>query len=74
MNLFQVFVNLMTNAIQAMDGKGTLTLTTLCQRETGDHLHHRYRTQAFPSENLKKIFEPFFSTKAAWERNRIGAS
>ena len=33
--LFQVFVNLMTNAIQAMEGRGILTLSSCCENGVG---------------------------------------
>ncbi|UCE63665.1 MAG: GHKL domain-containing protein [Nitrospirota bacterium] len=69
--LLQVFVNLMTNAIQAMDGRGTLTLSTWCQdgiakisiSDTG---------RGIPKENLEKIFEPFFTTKPPGKGTGLG--
>jgi signal transduction histidine kinase len=65
------FVNLMTNAIHAMDGKGTLTLGTSC-------LHGVARVTisdtgcGIPKEHLEKIFDPFFTTKAPGKGTGLG--
>ena len=69
--LLQVFVNLMTNAIQAIDGKGTLTLSTWCQ----DGLAKISITDTghgIPKEYLEKIFEPSFTTKPPGKGTGLG--
>lgn len=61
--LRQVFFNIILNAIQAMDRGGRLTIRSIEKDEfigvaiidTGEGI---------PRENLNKIFEPLFSTKA----------
>ncbi len=58
----QVFLNLVTNAIQAMDGHGTLTVTTrssdgsilVTVKDTGPGI---------PDDDLPRVFDPFFTTK-----------
>jgi two-component system NtrC family sensor kinase len=60
----QVFINLMVNACEAMEGGGTLTLSStydeknniakICVCDTGVGIE---------KENLEHIFDPFFSTK-----------
>jgi signal transduction histidine kinase len=60
--LEQVVVNLAQNAIQAMEGGGTLTLAA---RGAGDEaiLSVRDTGPGIAAEHLGAIFEPFFTTK-----------
>jgi len=69
--ILQVFVNLLTNAIQAMEGKGTLTLST--EKQNG-HVQIGITDTGcgIPSENLQKIFDPFFTTKAVGKGTGLG--
>ncbi|AXA36373.1 MAG: hypothetical protein D6691_02520 [Candidatus Hydrogenedentota bacterium] len=62
--LVQVFSNLILNAYQAMNGKGTLTIRTA--RE-GNHIAVEISDTGpgIPAEALDKIFRPFYSTKPA---------
>ena len=71
--LNQVFMNLLTNAIFAMDGQGTLTITTA--RE-GDEVVLRFTDtgDGIPPENLEKIFDPGFTTKGVGVGTGLGLS
>ncbi len=65
LQLGQVVFNLLTNAVQAMDG-GNATLT-LRGRAIGPHqvgLEVIDTGPGIPEENLEKIFEPLFTTKS----------
>ncbi|MCK6541098.1 ATP-binding protein [bacterium] len=61
--MHQVLFNLMTNAIQAMDGKGHLSVKVI----PGPHQYLRILVSdtgpGIATENIDKIFEPYFSTK-----------
>jgi two-component system sensor histidine kinase PilS (NtrC family) len=56
----QVFWNLLENAVRAMDGKGTITVST---RAAGDFLRIGIRDTGpgIPAKLVEKIFEPFQS-------------
>ncbi|WP_447978789.1 sensor histidine kinase [Candidatus Nitrospira bockiana] len=60
--LLQIFVNLVTNAMQAMNGTGRLTLTV--QREEREILIRVQDTgPGISSEHLPRLFTAFFTTK-----------
>jgi PAS domain S-box-containing protein len=69
----QVFVNLISNAVEAMGGRGLLTLTTRVEGSTvvagiADTGH------GIPKAVLGKIFDPFFTTKAPGKGTGLGLS
>lgn len=59
----QVFYNLASNAIQAMEKGGTLTVSSCVTRDENIAITFKDTGYGIPPENLKKIFEPLFSTK-----------
>jgi PAS domain S-box-containing protein len=60
----QVLINLMLNAIQAMDKGGTLTLRTFSEQKEGVGIEVKDTGIGIPKSYLKKIFDPFFTTKS----------
>jgi signal transduction histidine kinase len=60
--LLQVFVNVIVNAAQAMNGRGRLTLST---RLTPDHVRISVQDTGcgIPRDDLHKVLSPFFTTK-----------
>ncbi|MDH4204660.1 MAG: response regulator [Desulfobacteraceae bacterium] len=67
----QVLINLLTNAIYATAKGGRITIIL---EAVGDNVKLTVRDngQGIPKENMKKIFEPFFSTKPPSEGTGLG--
>jgi signal transduction histidine kinase len=69
--LNQVWTNLVHNALQAMDHKGTLTVGL--SREGGEAVVSIGDTGCgIPEEIRSRIFDAFFTTKAAGEGTGLG--
>jgi len=60
----QVLINLMLNSIQAMEKGGTLSIRTFLEKDNGVGVEIKDTGIGIPKSNLKKIFDPFFSTKS----------
>jgi PAS domain S-box-containing protein len=71
--LIQVFINLMTNAADAMPGGGTLYISS---ERAGDRLLVRFADtgQGIPAGMLKEILDPFFTTKPVGKGTGLGLS
>jgi two-component system, NtrC family, sensor kinase len=70
----QVFLNLITNAVQALPATGgAITLTTRAQAE-GVVVEVADNGKGIPPEILPKIFDPFFTTKEAGKGTGLGLS
>ncbi len=72
--LNQVFMNLLVNAIQAIDGEGTITITTA--RAGDDHVRISIRDtgNGMTQGVQRKIFDPFFTTKPVGQGTGLGLS
>ena len=60
----QVLINLMLNAIQAMERGGVLTLRTFSGNGNQVGIEVRDTGVGIPRSHLRKIFDPFFTTKS----------
>lgn len=69
----QVFLNLITNAGQAIDGEGTLTIES---KSDGKQVEISFADtgNGIPDDILPKIFDPFFTTKPVGEGTGLGLS
>ena len=74
--LIQAFLAIMLNAIDAMEGSGTLTVDTALGPDRGDEVLVSISDTGagIPREYLSKIFEPFFTTKAPGRGTGLGLS
>lgn len=67
----QIFLNLLTNAVQAMEGKGNLNIST--QAQNGSVVAKISDTgPGIPKEYLTKIYDPFFTTKEQGKGTGLG--
>jgi two-component system NtrC family sensor kinase len=70
----QVFLNLINNAVDAMEKKGgVIDVTTLME---GDHIAVQVADNGpgIPEANLARIFDPFFTTKPVGKGTGLGLS
>ncbi|QHT68740.1 PAS domain S-box protein [Rhodocytophaga rosea] len=71
--LNQVFMNILTNAIQAIEGNGEIYITT---SNLPEHISISIRDsgKGMPENVREKIFEPFFTTKPVGQGTGLGLS
>ncbi len=69
--LRQALAHLITNAVQAMNGTGTLSLTTDQSDHTGTALIADSGC-GISKDHVSKIFDPFFTTKGQGEGSGLG--
>jgi two-component system NtrC family sensor kinase len=69
----QVFLNLINNAGDAISGAGTITITTTGE---GDNVRVTIidTGRGMTAEQMKKIFDPFYTTKPAGKGTGLGLS
>lgn len=69
--LNQVLMNIVANAIDAIDGPGRITLVT--EQHNGDFvIRVRDTGKGVPEEIRHRIFEPFFTTKPIGQGTGLG--
>ncbi len=74
--LIQVFMALMLNAMDAMDARGTLTVTTSRSAERADEVVIAFSDTGvgIARADIQKIFEPFYTTKPQGRGTGLGLS
>ncbi len=72
-HLNQVFLNMLLNAIQAIEGSGNIWIST---ELSGDNIVIKFKDdgKGISKKNIEKIFEPFFTTKPVGMGTGLGLS
>jgi two-component system NtrC family sensor kinase len=73
--LQQVFMNVILNAVQAMNEKGTVTIQTRC-RPAGGVVEMVFSDTGcgIPPDKIDRVFDPFFTTKSSGRGTGLGLS
>lgn len=71
--LHQAFLNILTNAVQAIENSGKITISTFLNNND-IKIHIIDTGQGISAENLKYIFDPFFTTKDPGKGTGLGLS
>ncbi len=72
--LQQVFLNLVSNAKNAMTDGGEITFSTISDDAWLVKVSISDTGKGIPPENINRIFEPFFTTKDQWDAKGLGLS
>jgi signal transduction histidine kinase len=76
--LSQLFLNLLTNALDAVEGKGTIRVRTYGRPEGAGRRRVLVEVEddgpGIPAEDRDRIFEPFFTTKDVGKGTGLGLS
>ncbi len=72
----QVFMNLLLNAVDAIEDRGTITITTRMHKDNKSYVKISIADTGvgIPPENLNCVFEPFFTTKDIGNGMGLGLS
>ncbi len=70
--LNQVFLNILDNAVQAIEGEGKITITTHKIADGNITISIRDTGSGISKEVMNRIFEPFFTTKEAGKGTGLG--
>lgn len=73
----QVFMNILTNAVQAIEGQGNVWITSKKVNQLGNDMvevSFQDSGKGMTPEVMEKIFDPFFSTKGVGQGTGLGLS
>lgn len=69
-----VFTNILTNAIEAIDDTGTITITTETWDNKAIRISIKDTGKGMSVDTLSKIYDPFFTTKSFGQGTGLGLS
>lgn len=72
--LNQVFMNLLVNAGHAIEGKGEITISTEAIGSDAVRIRISDTGKGIPPDAMKRIFEPFYTTKPVGKGTGLGLS
>ncbi|MGA1871125.1 MAG: ATP-binding protein [bacterium] len=70
----QVILNIIRNAAQSIGDKGDIWIKTYADGHSNAFISVRDNGEGIPDENLKKIFDPFYTTKDSQTGTGLGLS
>ncbi len=70
--LHQIFLNFLTNAIQAIERAGLITITTKHNKKGNIIISIKDTGSGISPENIEKVTDPFFTTKNPGEGTGLG--
>jgi signal transduction histidine kinase len=70
----QVFMNILVNAAHAIEGRGTITITTGISGADKVWVRINDSGKGIPGHNLRRIFDPFYTTKPVGKGTGLGLS
>jgi len=73
----QIFLNMFINAVDAMNGRGNITVATRkVQEDSKNFIEIEFTDEGcgISEENMPKLFEPFFTTKPVGKGTGLGLS
>lgn len=73
--LIQVFLNIVLNALDAMEKKGSITISTEISKNR-DYIYVKFSDtgKGIPEAEISKVFDPFYTTKPEGEGTGLGLS
>ncbi|MGB0404083.1 MAG: ATP-binding protein [Salibacteraceae bacterium] len=71
--LHQVFLNILTNSVDAIDDKGKITIVTI-PVDNSLQISIKDNGQGISPENVKKVMDPFYTTKDPGKGTGLGLS
>lgn len=73
-HLLQVFINILINAVDALEGNDQEIIVKTSMNDTAIHIDIIDKGTGIPEDKLNQIFEPFYTTKEVGKGTGLGLS